>query len=713
MAITAGPSDQHEDGSFSSGYLVAPRVVLTVRHGVASATGQAHSSLSVMCLLGPRGSVRLGDPIEARLAWAGYDDLDAALLLLEADPPEGFAPNLVPWGKLVGTQPVRVRSTGLPRAAYDERTRISDTESVGGAVDPGTYAASNRYAINVTAWPGVGNPHERKDQWAGMSGSALFAESGVSVLIGVVAWNEAVYRNRRLTAVPVAALLDDEGFRTALREHLGAVPSLKPVEGAHVRLDALTLTQLNPHTAARRLAHLPDEEAADLLADRNASAADMAEVLRALVSLDEKLAVALLIDVRHDRALELVRFMPPELGWLKELPAAADAIQSALISRRDLGAPTEPFRRASTSPQETQGFYQGISKGQVHWSARAGAQATTGAIAEYCAALDGSRGALGFPLTADEPAGRSSFETEGSYQRFEGPRDYSQDICERLGLRCGATVYWSAKYGAHATGGVVGETHEKLGGTWGEWGFPVTDESEAGPSRSGLGMTGRVQRFEAGNVYYTEQTGIFMVPGPIATFHDGWPKGAAGVLGFPVSPALAAAPSPYGTSGTFQRFEGPFDYPEDILSNWSETEGRGGATVYSSKACGTHMVRSGVGRVYERMGGTGSWLGFPTSCERRGTLSAEEKKRVHQDFEGGRIFWRGGNAFAVFQLVVDLLERQSDADQRLGFPISAAKSLAADANETIQFFEHGVVTVRDGMAEAWMRPSTTPDDADG
>lgn len=38
-------------------------------------------------------------------------------------------------------------------------------------------------------------------------------------------------------------------------------------------------------------------------------------------------------------------------------------------------------------------------------------------------------------------------------------------------------------------------------------------------------------------------------------------------LGFPLTPERLAVPSPFGTQGVFQRFEGEWDYPEDIDTN--------------------------------------------------------------------------------------------------------------------------------------------------
>jgi hypothetical protein len=64
---------------------------------------------------------------------------------------------------------------------------------------------------------------------------------------------------------------------------------------------------------------------------------------------------------------------------------------------------------------------------------------------------------------------------------------------------------------------------------------------------------------------------------------------------------------------------------------------------------------------------------------------------------------------AVFRAdILNLFQRKGELLRQLGFPIAAENSLAPSQAVRLQFFEHGVVTVRNGAVEAWVRPEATP-----
>ncbi len=472
---------------------------------------------------------------------------------------------------------------------------------------------------------------------------------------------------------------------------------------------------LSSRVAARQLARLPLERACAVLAEAPVGAS--AGVLEELLAGEdgEGLVISLLAGINRDRGRQLVAAMPSATARLEAVPDAAQAIEE--LERKErvkgrakpdraLGESTGRLERASVSPQGTEGYYQSFENGHIHWSVRGGAQVTRGSRARYHTDLGGSGGPLGFPLTPPTAAGRSPapFNTEGSLQRFEGQRDYPPEVREHIG-ECGATVYWSAKHGPHATWGSIGARYELEGGTSGWLGFPVSDEAEAGPSHrnSGAGTAGWCQRFEGGVIYYSAKTKAVAVPSGIADYHQSR-HGAASSRGFPVSRALEAAESRYGTTGQYQRFEGTEDYPEDILKHWTDDEGPGGATIYTSDAHGTYCVGWGNGVLYERLGGTGSWLGFPESDETDARTSPDEPWCTIQEFEGGAIFFKAEHgSVTVTSGVMDYLAR-SGLRQRMGFPVRRDNPLAAEDDEPVQFFEYGVVTIRKGKIEAWLRP---------
>ncbi|MEU5020946.1 tetratricopeptide repeat protein [Streptomyces angustmyceticus] len=182
--------------------------------------------------------MRLTEPVPCTVAWQGDAGLDAALLRLSAEGLDMSGAPAVPeprWAEVTGAEPVAVAVTGMSAAAARSTGDGTETETVRGVLDPLTYTRSDRYAVDVsTAWPAGW------DQWSGMSGSAVVHKSGA--LLGVVAWSDRPYEGRRLTAVPVRALLADPGFRGVLREMTGqdallrALDPERPVES--VRLTA-------------------------------------------------------------------------------------------------------------------------------------------------------------------------------------------------------------------------------------------------------------------------------------------------------------------------------------------------------------------------------------------------------------------------------------------------------------------------------------------
>ncbi len=471
------------------------------------------------------------------------------------------------------------------------------------------------------------------------------------------------------------------------RERAAQLPELK----------AEDIGSLNPREAARRLAQTPLDSAVRRLA--RAPVIASAEVLDALLAENEQLTVQVLAHAHRRRARELIAEMRSP-GWLVDLPAAADAIDERERELRgSLGEGTGPLAHTGPSRAGTHGFGRDFENGQVHWSAQGGAQATTGTIGERYRELAGpADGPLGFPLTSEadaEPGAESG--TTGRFQRFE------PDAADR---RVHSTIYWSEKHGAHPVWGGISELYEANGGTGAWLGFPRSAEISAGPSKrdDGNGTTGVYQKFEGGSIHYSQKTGAIAVPAPIDGHLRSQHRGVAGSLGFPVSPMLVAAPSPYGAEGHFQRFEGKWDYPGDILSCWSDDEGPGGATIYTSKKHGTHCVGFGNGILYERLGGTSSWLGFPLSDEVTVPGSADSPRHSVQRFEGGVIVYsEKQDSVAVPKATIDYLDQQPGLRDDLGLPLKRPGKSAPD--EQLQFFENGVVTHHDGTTEAWLRPS--------
>jgi uncharacterized protein with LGFP repeats len=151
-------------------------------------------------------------------------------------------------------------------------------------------------------------------------------------------------------------------------------------------------------------------------------------------------------------------------------------------------------------------------------------------------------------LTGELQAIDSPQKTKGKFQRFEGTWDYAEQI--KFPPNCGATVYWSKKYGAYATWGGIGEYYELKGGTTSFLGFPTSSEREASPSS--YETKGYYQHFEGGVVFWCEKYSSIPVVEPIATVYDMF-DGTKGRFGFPKSSEVVDADHP---GIRFQEFEG-------------------------------------------------------------------------------------------------------------------------------------------------------------
>lgn len=197
LAIT-GP------GGRGSGYLIAPRLVLTSAH-VAKA---ADTALSVF-RPGYQGT------FTAEALWCGTPGGrdDAALVLVTDiawDPLPG--PSVV-WGRTVTYQPgIPCQTWGRPAIAQREG-RPTDTAQLTGTLNPGTRLTSDRYLLDLDSFPPAG-----ESPWAGLSGAVVFCGD---LLAGVIAVDPAGLQHASLEAVPAYVILQDPGFVAALTEHAG------------------------------------------------------------------------------------------------------------------------------------------------------------------------------------------------------------------------------------------------------------------------------------------------------------------------------------------------------------------------------------------------------------------------------------------------------------------------------------------------------------
>ncbi|MET7938298.1 tetratricopeptide repeat protein [Streptomyces sp. NPDC005322] len=230
---------------FGSGYLVAPRLVLTSAHVLRGESGWASGRVTVarpqpipFTLQGDaRAAAEAASRREfaATVLWKRYDNLvDAALIEIDDfdgwQPPESLEDvDVRPpqrWGHLIGSAPHGVLMAGFPRAQREDGRRLDG--QVAGRIYPGNGSLAHRYEISSS--DETTDPDTRKagsTRWSGISGAAVIAGD---FLCGVTRSDRQATGGTRLTATQTAALIADAEFRDLITVHSGWEPVLEPVE---------------------------------------------------------------------------------------------------------------------------------------------------------------------------------------------------------------------------------------------------------------------------------------------------------------------------------------------------------------------------------------------------------------------------------------------------------------------------------------------------
>lgn len=141
-----------------------------------------------------------------------------------------------------------------------------------------------------------------------------------------------------------------------------------------------------------------------------------------------------------------------------------------------------------------------------------------------------------------------------------------------------------------------------------------------------------------------------------------------------------------GVTGSVQEFE---------CMDWENFK----AVAYSPEGLDVVLVSGWILGYYRELGGEKSWLGFPTS-----SLGVVLKRAFVQRFEAGMVYSIVGvGPISVSDAIAKLVPDGCAPHEVLGFPTSEEQPIGANDPGRIQFFENGVITLRDGNDEMWMR----------
>ncbi|TFV53595.1 N-acetylmuramoyl-L-alanine amidase [Blastococcus sp. TF02A_35] len=299
------------------------------------------------------------------------------------------------------------------------------------------------------------------------------------------------------------------------------------------------------------------------------------------------------------------------------------------------------------------GRVQHFQDGSVYWSSATGAHAVRAGVLAAWTAAGGATGPAGFPTSGETPAERG-----GVVQNFQS-----------------GSVFWSAGTGAHLVRGGIAGTWRAAGGVTGALGYPAGGEEDT-PR-----YAGRVQRFEGGSVYWADGR-PYVLQGDIAGAYAA-AGGPGGLLGLPTGDAAATGP---GGNGRVQNFQN--------------------GSVLWSAVTGAHVVRGGIGGAWGAAGGVTGSLGYPLGGEEDTPRYAGRVQR----FQGGSVYWLDARPYVLPTDIAAAYAAAGGPAGVLGLPTGQVAPAGPGGTGRVQNFQSGSVywsaasgahVLRGGIAASW------------
>jgi uncharacterized protein with LGFP repeats len=388
-------------------------------------------------------------------------------------------------------------------------------------------------------------------------------------------------------------------------------------------------------------------------------------------------------------------------------PTGAQVVRGAILARFDAAGGTAGMGYPTGSDQPTRdgrGFTTPFQLGEIHWSAQTGAQVVRGAILDLWKQLGASGGYLGFPTTSDASAPGGGFvvdfqggslywgprtETKvvrggilAAYRAAGGPRVLGYPTGHDQPTRDGrgwmtpfeyGEVHWSAQTGAQVVRGAILDLWKQLGASGGYLGFPVTSDASAPGG-------GFVVDFQGGSLYWGPRTETKVVRGGILAAYRA--AGGPAALGYPTG---HDQPTKDGRG-----WMTPFEYGE----------------IHWSSQTGAQVVRGAILDRWRQLGGSGGYLGFPTTSD-----APAPGGGFVVDFQGGSLYWGPRTETKVVRGEILKAYRAAGGPAALGYP-TADERATADGRGYVTSFQYGEIywspqtgarLVRGAILEAYQR----------